>query len=166
MRLTYAKKAYILYQERGGRPMDFQDYFPIWDKLTSTQREWLKGGSVNRTVKKGTVFHNGSADCTGLLLVESGRLRCGSRRKGEYPDYLPYRIPCQGTGAARFCCRECGPPGTPPVCGRPAGAAPGRPEVQQDGPRGICDFLTEIVRCDTDNRHHFARLHCFGLMAP
>ena len=27
------------------------------------------------TVKKGTVIHNGSMDCTGLLLVKSGQLR-------------------------------------------------------------------------------------------
>ena len=30
---------------------------------------------ISRTVKKGTVIHNGSSDCTGLLLVKSGQLR-------------------------------------------------------------------------------------------
>lgn len=30
---------------------------------------------MSRTVKKGTVIHNGSEECTGLLLIKSGQLR-------------------------------------------------------------------------------------------
>lgn len=30
---------------------------------------------MERRVSKGTVIHNGSMDCTGLLLVKSGQLR-------------------------------------------------------------------------------------------
>ena len=55
--------------------MEFQDYFPIWDKLTLAQQERLKGSAVSRTVKKGTALHSGSMDCTGLLLVRKGQLR-------------------------------------------------------------------------------------------
>jgi len=55
--------------------MDFQSYFPIWSKLTPAQQEQILGGLMERTVPKGTLIHNGSADCTGLLLVKSGQLR-------------------------------------------------------------------------------------------
>lgn len=55
--------------------MTFQDYFPIWDQLTPAQQQRMLGGLTARTVPKGTVLHNGSADCTGLLLVKSGQLR-------------------------------------------------------------------------------------------
>ena len=55
--------------------MDFQDYFPVWNRLTAAQQNQLLNGLTSRKVKKGTILHNGSADCTGLLLVESGQLR-------------------------------------------------------------------------------------------
>ena len=55
--------------------MPFQDYFPIWDKLEPAQQNWLLDSLVARKVEKGTVIHNGSMDCTGLLVVESGQLR-------------------------------------------------------------------------------------------
>lgn len=55
--------------------MTFQDYFPIWNQLTPEQQTRILGGLMTRQVKKGTVLHNGSADCTGLLLVQSGQLR-------------------------------------------------------------------------------------------
>lgn len=55
--------------------MPFQDYFPIWDKLEPAQQNWLLDNLVARKVEKGTVIHNGSMDCTGLLVVESGQLR-------------------------------------------------------------------------------------------
>lgn len=55
--------------------MEFPAYFPIWNKLTHAQQETITGSLTSRTVKKGIVLHNGSADCTGLLLVGSGQLR-------------------------------------------------------------------------------------------
>jgi len=55
--------------------MDFPDYFPIWDKLTAPQQEILTRSITRRTAKKGTVIHNGSNDCIGLLLIRSGQLR-------------------------------------------------------------------------------------------
>ena len=55
--------------------MDFQNYFPIWHKLTPTQQERILDSLMERKISKGTVIHNGSMDCTGLLLVKSGQLR-------------------------------------------------------------------------------------------
>ena len=55
--------------------MPFQDYFLIWDKLEPAQQDRLLDNLVARKVEKGTVIHNGSMDCTGLLVVESGQLR-------------------------------------------------------------------------------------------
>lgn len=55
--------------------MDISDYFPIWDKLTAQQQERLLQTTGRRTVKKGTIVHNGSMDCLGLLLIRSGQLR-------------------------------------------------------------------------------------------
>lgn len=55
--------------------MDFQSYFPVWDKLTPQQQEKILSGIVYREVPKGTVLHNGSVDCTGPLVIMSGQLR-------------------------------------------------------------------------------------------
>ena len=55
--------------------MHFQEYFPIWDNLTPAQRERIQSSAISRSVAKGTILHNGSADCTGLLLVRQGQLR-------------------------------------------------------------------------------------------
>ena len=55
--------------------MDFQNYFPVWSKLTAAQQDLISGHLMARSVCKGTVIHNGSMDCTGLLLVKSGQLR-------------------------------------------------------------------------------------------
>lgn len=48
---------------------------PVWGGLTESQRSCILGSLVSRSVRKGTVLHSGSADCTGLLLVRSGQLR-------------------------------------------------------------------------------------------
>ncbi|HJB76618.1 Crp/Fnr family transcriptional regulator [uncultured Oscillibacter sp.] len=55
--------------------MTFQDCFPIWDRLDADQQARILGNLVFRSVGKGTILHNGNADCTGLLLVKSGQLR-------------------------------------------------------------------------------------------
>lgn len=55
--------------------MPFQDYFPIWEKLEPAQQNRLLDSLIARKVEKGTVIYNGSMDCTGLLVVESGQLR-------------------------------------------------------------------------------------------
>lgn len=55
--------------------MEFESYFPIWDKLNRQQQELIKNSLALRQVKKGAVIHNGNMDCTGLLLIRSGQLR-------------------------------------------------------------------------------------------
>lgn len=55
--------------------MEFSAYFPIWNKLDRTQQQLLQDNAVLRHVCKGTVVHNGSLDCIGLLLIKSGQLR-------------------------------------------------------------------------------------------
>ncbi|MBQ7049655.1 MAG: Crp/Fnr family transcriptional regulator [Firmicutes bacterium] len=55
--------------------MNFQDYFPIWNKLTSAQQNRIMTALMTKTVPAGTFLHSGSADCTGLLLIQTGQLR-------------------------------------------------------------------------------------------
>ena len=51
------------------------NYLPIWDKLTIEQRDTLERTTALRTASKGTILHNGSADCIGVFVVKSGQLR-------------------------------------------------------------------------------------------
>lgn len=55
--------------------MEFPDLFPIWDKMTLEQQKLLSDSVIVRNISKGTVVYNGSLDCLGLLLIESGQLR-------------------------------------------------------------------------------------------
>ena len=55
--------------------MDVAEYFPMWEKLSSEHKEMIRSSLVRRQVEKGTVVHNGSLDCSGLMLVRSGQLR-------------------------------------------------------------------------------------------
>ena len=49
--------------------------FPIWDKLTVQQQQRIASVSEFICVKAGTVLHDGSPECMGMLLVSSGQLR-------------------------------------------------------------------------------------------
>ena len=55
--------------------MEFANHFPIWKQLTPQQQHTLHESAVLRTVRKGTIIHNGSTGCTGLILVKTGQLR-------------------------------------------------------------------------------------------
>lgn len=55
--------------------MELKEFFPVWEELTPGQREQLTASASKRMVSQGTVIHNGSMDCTGLLLLEQGQLR-------------------------------------------------------------------------------------------
>ena len=55
--------------------MDVAEYFPMWEKLSGEHQEMIRSSLVRRQVEKGTVVHNGSLDCSGLMLVRSGQLR-------------------------------------------------------------------------------------------
>lgn len=55
--------------------MEFQNYFPVWDKMSKDQQTRLLDSLIEKKVSRGTVIHNGNMDCTGLMLVKSGQLR-------------------------------------------------------------------------------------------
>ena len=55
--------------------MEFAEYFSLWNKLTPAQQNTISASVVRDTAPKGTILHNGSVDCTGLLLIRSGQLR-------------------------------------------------------------------------------------------
>ena len=55
--------------------MDISSNFPIWNKLAPEHRALIESNLIRRQVSKGTVVHDGSADCSGLMLVRSGQLR-------------------------------------------------------------------------------------------
>lgn len=55
--------------------MEFAEYFSLWNKLTPAQQNTIAASVVRDTAPKGTILHNGSVDCTGLLLIRSGQLR-------------------------------------------------------------------------------------------
>ena len=55
--------------------MQIEELVPFWAKLTKEEQEELKNRILVQNVKKGTIIHNGSEDCTGLIIVEEGQLR-------------------------------------------------------------------------------------------
>ena len=57
------------------KDMSFEDYFPVWDKLTVNERELLRQSAVRRTIQKGAVQNNSPEVCVGLLIIRSGQLR-------------------------------------------------------------------------------------------
>ena len=55
--------------------MEFSEYFPIWNKLTAQQQQRLTDVMELQGIPKGTVVHDGSPQCKGLVLGKSGQLR-------------------------------------------------------------------------------------------
>ena len=55
--------------------MEFSEYLPFWDKLTASQKEQIRSVVEYHQVKKGTHIHDSSAQCLGLVAVQSGQLR-------------------------------------------------------------------------------------------
>ena len=55
--------------------MNFANYFPIYDKLTTEEQAMLTKYARLHTFTKDTLIHNGSNDCLGLILIKSGQLR-------------------------------------------------------------------------------------------
>ena len=55
--------------------MNFQELFPVWNKLTKAQQDRIESSILLRKVSKGTILHDGSSDCTGLFLIKEGQLR-------------------------------------------------------------------------------------------
>ncbi|MBE6909574.1 MAG: Crp/Fnr family transcriptional regulator [Ruminococcaceae bacterium] len=55
--------------------MELSEFFSSWSELTDAQRSALQSAARLRRAAAGELIHGGSAECTGLLLVCSGRLR-------------------------------------------------------------------------------------------
>ena len=55
--------------------MEFSEYFSIWNKLTAQQQQRLLDVTDLQAIPKGTVVHDGSPQCKGMVLVKSGQLR-------------------------------------------------------------------------------------------
>ena len=55
--------------------MNYLTYLPVFDKLTKSQQDTLTSSAFVRKFSKGDLLHNGSQNCTGLLLVLSGQIR-------------------------------------------------------------------------------------------
>lgn len=55
--------------------MNYLSYIPVFDHLTRSEQERLSQASFIRKFRKNEILHNGSQDCTGLVLVLSGQLR-------------------------------------------------------------------------------------------
>jgi CRP/FNR family transcriptional regulator len=55
--------------------MTFEDYFPIWNKLTDEQKAKIKRSVFTKSVPKGRIIAGANNDCTGLFLIKSGQLR-------------------------------------------------------------------------------------------
>lgn len=55
--------------------MNYLTYLSVWDQLDTTQQNELLNSAFIRKFHKGQILQNGSAECTGLILVISGQLR-------------------------------------------------------------------------------------------
>lgn len=55
--------------------MNYLSYLPVFNKLTKSQQETLTKAAFVHKFQKNEILHNGSSDCTGLILVLSGQLR-------------------------------------------------------------------------------------------
>lgn len=55
--------------------MEMREFIPVWNKLTPAQQAKLEAGVSQQQVTKGTIVHNGSLDCAGLILIKAGQLR-------------------------------------------------------------------------------------------
>lgn len=55
--------------------MELSDFFPFWEQLPPQEQKLLEESSTPRTYKKGAILHDGTQDCTGLLLLTDGQMR-------------------------------------------------------------------------------------------
>ena len=55
--------------------MNYLSYLPVFAKLTKSQQDALTSAAFIRKFRKSEILHNGSQDCTGLILVLSGQIR-------------------------------------------------------------------------------------------
>lgn len=55
--------------------LEYHGLFPFWLKLTPEQQDLLIGSAQVCRFAKGSIVHNGAADCVGLFFVLEGQLR-------------------------------------------------------------------------------------------
>ena len=55
--------------------MNYLTYLSVFDKLTKSQQDALASAAFVRKFRKSEILHNGSQDCTGLILVLFGQIR-------------------------------------------------------------------------------------------
>ena len=55
--------------------MDIANYLPVWSKLKKEHQTLISNTISPRSLKKGTIIHNGCKSCVGVFLVLSGQLR-------------------------------------------------------------------------------------------
>ncbi len=79
--------------------MALSEFIPVWDKLTDAQRVVLTAAAVRHTADRGTVLHNGSLDCTGLLLVEQILWKSFDKRLA---DFLLEESAIEGTNCLKI----------------------------------------------------------------
>ncbi|MBQ4641071.1 MAG: Crp/Fnr family transcriptional regulator [Oscillospiraceae bacterium] len=58
--------------------MELSQFLPVFSQMTPAQQQTIQSSVIIKTVPKGTILHDGSADCAGLVLVEEGQLRAYS----------------------------------------------------------------------------------------
>ena len=57
--------------------MNFENCFPLWNDLNTTQKKIISDNLITQYVKKGTIIHNGNLElvCKGVLVQP----RCGGQ---------------------------------------------------------------------------------------
>ena len=55
--------------------MDISSYFSVWGKLAPATQQALSAAVMSRRAEVGTVLYRGEAECLGLVVLKSGRLR-------------------------------------------------------------------------------------------
>ncbi len=55
--------------------MKFDQYFPIWDKLTTSEKELLKESVSLIFLEKGQPLRRCGSECLGLILIQNGQIR-------------------------------------------------------------------------------------------
>ncbi len=55
--------------------MNFADFLPVWDKLSEGDRQKLAASALPKKFFKGSIIHDGSEECTGLMLIKCGQIR-------------------------------------------------------------------------------------------
>ena len=69
----------------------FAAAFPLWYRLSDSDRDLLSRAVTRREVAAGTVLHNGPTDCVGLFVVELGQLRAFIRSE-EGKEVTTWRL--------------------------------------------------------------------------